>query len=322
MTVVAVVLVSAAALAVPGAPAPPGPVGTPGTSAAATGSVAAGAAHTPAALAAPGVPAVSAGAAAATAPGGPGAVAGGPFVDLREVDPTVGREMRYAGARNFTGGPVDGYEEPVCLLARPAALALRRAQRGLLGRGYSLKVYDCYRPQRAVDRFARWALEPEDPRVRAEFHPRVPKSELFARGYIAARSGHSRGSTVDVTLVRVPRGPAAGVPGGGGGSCFGEPAVRSADDSVDMGTAYDCFDPLARTDSPDPRIGAEQRRHRKLLAAALAAQGFVNLPEEWWHFTLRPEAYPDRYFDLPVRGRRAGAAGGGLAGGGGPVADF
>ncbi|MGG8409082.1 M15 family metallopeptidase [Streptomyces sp. 12297] len=252
-------------------------------------------------------------------------------MDLRAVDPTVLRDMRYAGERNFTGRRVDGYEEPVCLLARPAALALRRAQRALLRQGYSLLVYDCYRPQRAVDRFVRWAAEPEDPAVRAGFHPRVPKSELFARGYIARRSGHSRGSTVDVTLVRLagrarPGGSGADghPPGGsrsgdspsggygsggseagsGAGPCAVEPGLRGEGASVDMGTGFDCFDPAAHTDAPG--TGGAQRAHRELLRRALGAQGFVNLPEEWWHFTLKPEAYPQTYFDLPVGVRSAG----------------
>ncbi|MEU9303031.1 M15 family metallopeptidase [Streptomyces sp. NPDC048269] len=199
------------------------------------------------------------------------------FAALREVDPSIHQDMRYAGARNFTGGVVDGYEEPVCLLARPAAEALRRAQRGLLPRGYSLRVYDCYRPQRAVDRFVRWAGEPDGPgdlEAKAEFYPNVERGRLIPEGYIAEKSGHSRGSTVDVTLETLSGG------------------------EVDMGTAFDFFDPLSHTD--DPRIGGAARAHREVLGRALSAQGFVNLPEEWWHFTFKPEAFPDSYFDFPV----------------------
>lgn len=207
--------------------------------------------------------------------------AGGPgpsgFVVLREVDPSVREDMRYAGARNFTGSVVDGYEEPVCLLARPAAEALRRAQRRLLRRGYSLRVYDCYRPQRAVDRFVRWARAadgPGDRERKAEFYPYVDRGRLIPDGYIAERSGHSRGSTVDVTLEEL------------------------SGRAVDMGTAFDFFDPLSHTD--DPRITGAARANRQLLKGALAREGFVNLPEEWWHFTLRPEAHPGTYFDFPV----------------------
>ncbi|MFE3938338.1 M15 family metallopeptidase, partial [Streptomyces goshikiensis] len=129
------------------------------------------------------------------------------FVALAEVDPTIGQDVRYAGAHNFTGARVPGYEEPVCLLARPAAEALRRAQPELLRSGYALKVYDCYRPQRAVDRFVRWARDEADQSTKAEFYPGVAKSRLIPDGYIAERSGHSRGSTLDVTLVRRPPRP-------------------------------------------------------------------------------------------------------------------
>ncbi|MFB6809298.1 M15 family metallopeptidase [Streptomyces sp. NPDC056387] len=227
-------------------------------------------------LAVAGVAAVLGWAACVGVGGSPGA---GPaprgFVALAEVDPTVGQDIRYATAHNFTGAVVDGYEEPVCLLARPAAEALRAAQRTLLPRGYSLTVYDCYRPQRAVDRFVRWAADGRDQSTKAEFYPDVDKARLIPDGYIAERSGHSRGSTVDVTLVRLP--------------------LRRP---VDMGTAFDRFDPLSHTD--DPRITGAARRNRDLLRQALSAQGFVNLPEEWWHFTLEPEAFPDSRFDFPV----------------------
>ncbi|MCJ1681036.1 M15 family metallopeptidase [Streptomyces sp. APSN-46.1] len=197
------------------------------------------------------------------------------FVALAEVDPSIGQDMRYAGVHNFTGGVVDGYEEPVCLLARPAAEALRRAQREVLRSGYSLKVYDCYRPRRAVERFVRWARDEADQSTKAEFYPGVEKNRLIPEGYIAETSGHSRGSTLDVTLVRLP-------------------GRREAD----MGTPFDFFDPLSHTD--DPRVGEAAGRNRRWLKEVLGRQGFVNLPEEWWHFTHRPEAFPDRSFDFPV----------------------
>ncbi|MFF3860964.1 M15 family metallopeptidase [Streptomyces sp. NPDC002209] len=215
------------------------------------------------------------GCAAMLAGGGAGGSAPPGFVALAEVDPTIGQDIKYATADNFTGAVVDGYEEPVCLLARPAAEALHRAQRELLPRGYSLTVYDCYRPQRAVDRFVRWAADPQDQSTKAEFYPDVDKERLIPDGYIAEKSGHSRGSTVDVTLVRLP--------------------LRRP---VDMGTPFDRFDPLSHTDNP--RITGAARANRKLLGQTLAAQGFVNLPEEWWHFTFKPEAFPDSSFDFPV----------------------
>ncbi|MFD9411724.1 M15 family metallopeptidase [Streptomyces sp. NPDC059989] len=204
-----------------------------------------------------------------------GAAAPPEFRALADVDPTVRQDMRYAGARNFMGRPVEGYEEPVCLLARPAAEALRRAQRRLLRRGLSLKVYDCYRPQRAVDQFVRWANDASDQGTKAEFYPDVDKDRLIPEGYIAEKSGHSRGSTLDVTLVALVGGR-----------------------ELDMGTAFDFFDPRSHTDSP--AVSEAARANRRLLRDALGDAGFVNLPEEWWHFTFKPEAFPDTYFDFPV----------------------
>ncbi|MFG2877093.1 M15 family metallopeptidase [Streptomyces sp. NPDC048337] len=214
-----------------------------------------------------------------------GAAAPPEFTALADVDPTVRQDMRYAGTRNFTGGRVDGYEEPVCLLARPAAEALRRAQRRLLRRGLSLKVYDCYRPQRAVDQFVRWAADASDQSTKEEFYPEVDKSRLIPEGYIAEKSGHSRGSTLDVTLVALA---------GGSGR------------ELDMGTPFDFFDPRSHTDSP--AVSEAARANRRLLRETLGEAGFVNLPEEWWHFTFKPEAFPDTYFDFPVSGASVGSA--------------
>ncbi|MGK5530563.1 M15 family metallopeptidase [Streptomyces sp. URMC 129] len=221
--------------------------------------------------------AVSAGlvCALSASPGPPPARAAPPeFVALEDVAPGIGQEMRYASRDNFTGERVDGYREPVCLLTREAAVALRRAHRALAQRGYGLRVFDCYRPRRAVQHFLRWAAGPETARTREEFHPRVPKDRLFEEGYLAARSAHSRGSTVDVTLVRPPHG------------------------AVDMGTPFDFFDPASAPDSPE--VGAAQREARQLLRSALVAEGFVPVPTEWWHFTYGPEPFPDTSFDFPV----------------------
>ncbi|MFF9630032.1 M15 family metallopeptidase [Streptomyces fradiae] len=253
---------------------------------------------------APGSGAVRGGTAGGVVAEGAGRAGAGTFVELRAVDPTVLQEMRYATAHTFVGTPVDGYRAPVCLLTRPAARALHRAQARLLRRGLSLKVYDCYRPQRAVDHFVRWARDPADQRMKAAFYPRVDKARLFADGYVAERSGHSRGSTVDVTLVRLPREPARPyVPGEPLVDCTAPREARFPDDSVDMGTAFDCFDPLSHTD--DPRVRGAARANRDLLRGVLAAEGFVNLPEEWWHFTYRPEPFPDTYFDFPVEAVRS-----------------
>ncbi|MEU2496376.1 M15 family metallopeptidase [Streptomyces sp. NPDC007883] len=224
------------------------------------------------------------------------------FVALRSVDPTILQEMRYTTAHNFVGEPIDGYRQPVCILTRPAAQALRRAQRTLLRKGYSLKVYDCYRPQRAVDHFVRWAEDLTDERMKKEFYPRVDKSRLFADGYIAGKSGHSRGSTVDLTAVPLPAEKTRPyVPGEPLVPCHAPQSERFPDNSADMGTGFDCFDTLSHTD--DPRVQGAQRAHRQLLTTTLAGVGFANLPEEWWHFTHKPELFPDTSFDFPVSRR-------------------
>ncbi|MFJ9639425.1 M15 family metallopeptidase [Streptomyces sp. NPDC101178] len=221
------------------------------------------------------------------------------FVALRSVDPTIIQEMRYTTAHTFLGERVDGYRQPLCILTRPAARALHQAQKRLLRQGYSLKVYDCYRPQRAVDHFVRWAKDLDDQSMKAEFYPLVDKSRLFEDGYIAEKSGHSRGSTVDLTLVRLPALPTRPYrPGERLTPCFAPQDERFPDNSIDMGTGYDCFDTLSHTD--DPRIQGKQRANRHFLKGALTEVGFVNLPEEWWHFTYQPELFPDTYFDFPV----------------------
>jgi zinc D-Ala-D-Ala dipeptidase len=209
----------------------------------------------------------------------PGAGRSPAFVSLSEVAPGVELEMRYAGPENFVGAPVDGYERPVCLVTKPAAAALAAVERDLAPQGLGLRVFDCYRPRRAVAHFARWAREKGDERTKAAYYPRVEKGALFAEGYVAERSGHSRGSTVDLTLV-----------------------VRRADgtsDPVDMGTPFDLFDPRSNTDSPE--VDEAQRASRHLLRDAMARRGFRPYPLEWWHFTLAREPYPDSYFDVPVR---------------------
>jgi D-alanyl-D-alanine dipeptidase len=221
------------------------------------------------------------------------------FVSLQDVDPTILADIRYVTPHNFTGDPVDGYRAPLCILTRPAADALRRAQQEFVAQGYSLKVYDCYRPQRAVNDFVGWARDLADQRMKAEFYPRVDKSQLFADGYIAEQSGHSRGSTVDLTLVRLPAAQTPPyVPGQPLVDCAAPAPVRFPDNTIDMGTGYDCFDTLAHT--MDPRIQGEQLQNRLLLKTGLERQGLENYPSEWWHFTFKPETYPDTYFDFPV----------------------
>jgi D-alanyl-D-alanine dipeptidase len=201
------------------------------------------------------------------------------LVSLSDDAPGVELDLRYAGAGNFVGAPIDGYERPVCLLTEPAARALAAVQRDLEAEGLGLRVFDCYRPRRAVAHFARWARDLSDQRTKAAYYPRVEKSALFAEGYVAERSGHSRGSTVDLTLVAR----------GAGGA--GEP--------IDMGTPFDLFDPRSHTESPE--VTAEQRAARRRLRDAMARRGFRNYPLEWRHYTLEGEPYPETYFDVPVR---------------------
>jgi zinc D-Ala-D-Ala dipeptidase len=221
------------------------------------------------------------------------------FVALEDVDPTILHDIRYDTTYNFVGRRIDGYREPLCILTRRAARALHRAQDALRPEGYGLKVYDCYRPQRAVDHFVRWAANRSE-RMKREFYPRVDKSRLFDDGYIARRSGHSRGGTVDLTLVKLPAKPQPAwtrrefglVP------CTARYRRRYPDNSVNMGTSYDCFD--ARSHTHDARVTGRPRRNRLLLKRTMEAAGFEFYANEWWHFTLRDERYPDRFFDFPV----------------------
>jgi zinc D-Ala-D-Ala dipeptidase len=247
----------------------------------------------PAASAAPGTP----GAPAPRAPQDPSAPR--EFVALRDVAPTVLQEMRYRTRHNFVGDRVRGYRQGICIVTRDTAEAIEAAQRSVLRKGYSLKVYDCYRPQRAVDHFVEWAKDLDDERMKDEFYPRVEKDRLFEDGYIAEKSGHSRGSTIDLTLVRLPARPTRPYrPGEPLVSCFAPKDVRFPDNSVDMGTGYDCFDTLSHT--LDPRIEGRQRANRMLLKNTMEKAGFTNLPEEWWHYTLTDETFPETYFDFPV----------------------
>ncbi len=213
----------------------------------------------------------------------PAPPARGEFVDAARQIPDLVTDIRYAGHYNFVGTPIDGYRAPRCLLTREAAEALERAQARLRPEGLGLIVYDCYRPQRAVDHFVRWARDLEDTAMKQVFYPRVAKDELFEKGYIAERSGHSRGSTLDVSLVRLP-------------AADTDPPLARV--HIPMGTPYDFFDPLSHTDNP--ALEGEIRDNRQQLKSVMEAEGFRNLPEEWWHYTLVNEPWPERYFDFPV----------------------
>lgn len=221
------------------------------------------------------------------------------FVRVRDTLPGALFEIRYYGDHNFMGRPVNGYAAPECWLTKPTADALAKVQRTVSERGYTIKIYDCFRPQRAVDDFVAWAGDPMDTTTQREFFPELRKSQLFPLGYIAAKSGHSRGSTLDLTLV--PEGDGVSpewAPGDPLVPCTEPVARRFPDTSIDMGTGFDCFDPLANT--ANPQITPEQRRNRRYLVRVMRQAGFTNLPEEWWHYTLRDEPYPDTYFDAEV----------------------
>lgn len=200
------------------------------------------------------------------------------MVDLRSLVPDIAHDMRYFGSDNFVGAPVDGYLAPRCWLKREAAEALASVEAGLRPRGLRLRIYDCYRPARAVAHFMRWLDDPADTRTKAVYYPRLAKADL--RGsYIAPVSGHSRGATVDLTLVQC------------------DVAGRGCR-PLDMGTAFDFFGEEANTDSP--RATPAQRANRSLLVEAMAAAGFRNYPMEWWHFSYRPEPTPRVIYDIPV----------------------
>ncbi len=197
------------------------------------------------------------------------------FVSIGEAIPDVILEIRYYSTFNFIGDRIDGYEQPVALLTRAAAARLGEVSGELAREGYRLRIYDAYRPQMAVDHFMRWAEDVSDTRMKAFFYPDLDKADLIPGGYIARHSGHSRGSTVDLTLFDMETGK-----------------------EVDMGGTFDYFGELSHPDYKD--ITEEQYNNRMILRDAMVRHGFRPLPEEWWHFTLEEEPYPDTYFTFPV----------------------
>ena len=197
------------------------------------------------------------------------------FVDMAEFLPDAQIEARYATADNFVGAPIDGYQAEKVLLSRKAADALFAVRNELREVGLGLKLFDGYRPQRAVDHFVRWARDVEDQSMKPAYYPFVEKSELFAQGYIAEESGHSRGSTIDLTLVSLDSG-----------------------EELDMGTSWDFFDP--RSAPSNGEVSPQQQARRELLQITMMKHGFEPLDTEWWHFTLVDEPYPDTYFDFVI----------------------
>jgi D-alanyl-D-alanine dipeptidase len=217
---------------------------------------------------------------------------------LRAVAPTILQDMRYAGPDNFTGGRIPGYDAPECVLQLAVAEALKRVQEDLEPQGLSLKVYDCYRPVQAVRAMAAWAASPKPDELTKRFFPRVSKRELFALGYIAERSNHSLGIAVDLTLVTVPHEPVAPFDSGAlYGPCTGPVSTRAPDDSIDMGTGFDCFDPKSHTAAGG--IPAESRRWRLSFVKLMTKHGFRNYAREWWHFDYVRAGAPEA-FDFPI----------------------
>ncbi len=199
----------------------------------------------------------------------------GGFVYLHESIPGIEQEVRYAGSHNFTGKPVKGYHKEKIILSKPAAKALKKVQQELDEKGYTLKVFDAYRPQQAVNSFMVWAKKPEDTLAKAEFYPEIDKKDLFQLGYIASKSGHTRGSAIDLTIIDKKTGK-----------------------ELDMGSPYDFFGKISHHDTD--QITEEQKHNREFLKNLMLKHGFNPYPEEWWHYSLKNEPYPDTYFDFPV----------------------
>ena len=197
------------------------------------------------------------------------------FVLLADYIPQIVQEIRYYSTYNFVGERIDGYEEPCAILTKEAARALKSVSNEMIVKGYRLKIFDAYRPVCAVKHFILWGIEDQDIRMKPYFYPKLEKQELFAEGYIAKESSHSRGSTVDLTLLDMKTGK-----------------------ELDMGGPFDFFEELSH---PDYRgITDEQYHNRMLLRKSMVRNGFVPFECEWWHFTLKNEPYPETYFTFPV----------------------
>ena len=217
------------------------------------------------------------------------------FVTITDVVPDVIMEIRYYGTYNFVGARIDGYEEPTALLTKKAAEALKAVSDAVMAQGFRLKIYDAYRPQKGVDHFVRWAADLSDTKMKTYFYPDLDKSVLFEQEYIMEKSGHTRGSTVDLTLFDM-----------------------ATENELDMGGTFDWFGPESHPDfcgnpetgeytgnnsaSPVGRsITQQQFKNRMILRKAMLDHGFKPLDSEWWHFTLRDEPFPDTYFTFPVK---------------------
>lgn len=199
------------------------------------------------------------------------------FVYLNDIDPSIRQDIRYFTPNNFTGRPVPGYKKGVCLLTTAAANQLLLIQQQLKEKGLGLKLFDCYRPQMAVNSFIHWAKDLGDQLMKSQYYPTRHKANLFKEGYIAKRSAHSRGSTVDLTLIDL-----------------------SQDQEMDMGTPFDFFDERSHAHYTGQGITPQQIKNRSLLREIMTSYGFRPIRTEWWHFELKKEPYPDQYFNFPV----------------------
>ena len=221
------------------------------------------------------------------------------FVYLRDVDPTIVQDIRYAGSHNFVGRPIRGYLAAECILSASAAIALEKVQRMLAEKKLSLIVWDCYRPKRAVDDFVQWSRDPAHSEMKAEFYPRTDKAKLFALGYLARPSAHSRGSTVDLGIVpsafsSAPRpDPSQSLK-----ACTSPKGERFEDGTIDFGTGYDCLDVLGNTSNA--LAGGVALHNRQTLKSYMKAAGFRAYAREWWHFELIDEPFNRDGFDFEI----------------------
>ncbi|WP_299711624.1 M15 family metallopeptidase [uncultured Tenacibaculum sp.] len=198
------------------------------------------------------------------------------FSYVNDISPTIQQELRYCYNNNFMGVPVDGYTEPVLITSTKTANALKKVQNQLLKKGLSLKIFDAYRPQSAVNHFVRWAKIPSDTLTKQQYYPKLNKRNLFKLGYIATRSGHSRGSSVDLTIVNL-----------------------KTNEELDMGSPYDFFGNISHV--KHSKLTPKQIANRMLLRNVMLTHGFRPYSYEWWHFTLRNEPFPKKYFDFPIK---------------------
>ncbi len=197
------------------------------------------------------------------------------FVYLKDFIPNLRSDIRYFGSNNFIGKPIDGYNAPKLILSKEAAIALKKVQDELERIGFGLLIFDAYRPQQATEHFVRWANDKDDTLMKIQFYPNIDKKDLFSEGYISVKSGHSRGSTVDLTIVSLK--------------------TRHI---LNMGSPYDLFD--ERSNVEYTKITKNQRALRLLLKRRMEKHGFKSYEKEWWHFTLKNEPFPDTYFDFPI----------------------